>query len=743
MQTYEELIEDLAILAGVIPEYWDISGTRRGAPLHAKRDILRAMRFTVDSAEDVQSEISRLRWRSWRGFLDPVHVISAVETPVTVPVYLPLSARHIARVTLAWTVQFEDGRHKRGLISGDRIVPAQEECIDGTCYTRVDLQIPLPPELGYHRLSVECHDPRRGLPGKASLLTKTARLIVAPDQCYVPQSLQNGRRWGLYCNLYAIRSSRNWGVGDFSDLSQTAGWVASLEGSLVGINPLHATPNSQRVAVSPYYPVSRLYKNFLYLDIEQIPELRGARQVRTKSIKEQIVKLKSERLINYDGVAALKRELIEKAFALFHEKHYRRNTSRARSFRKFIADEGDALSSFALFMALSEHLVEKNGTPSWQQWPVEYRRPDSPAVSKFKKAHTREILFHCYAQWLIEEALSVLCQEAQRVGLDVGLYHDLAIGSITGGSDVWNHQDLFGDAEVGAPPDDFSPQGQNWGFPPMIPDSMKNSGYELFIQTLRKSMRHFGALRIDHALGLFRLFWVPRGTPATEGVYVKCPWDDLRRIIALESVRNKTMVIAEDLGTIGDNVREELARCDMLSYRLLYFERNYPDPALTEPARYPEKALCAVTTHDLPTLYGYWLGADLKAKEELGMFDHEERHEQLRVRERDKALILAALAAQGFLPEGSSPEEMLKTGMTPRLCLAIYRYLAETPCKLLLVSLDDIIGTLNQQNMPGIVDHYPNWRQKTPLALEEVIADGRFSELARMLKAARPSDAGS
>jgi len=318
----------------------------------------------------------------------------------------------------------------------------------------------------------------------------------------------------------------------------------------------------------------------------------------------------------------------------------------------------------------------------------------------------------------------------------IGLYHDLAIGSISGGSDAWCYQDMIaGGVDVGAPPDDYSINGQNWGFPPIIPERWRERGYEFFIHTIRKNMRFGGALRIDHALGLFRLFWIPKGMSPGEGAYVNYPSEDLLRIIALESALNKTVVIAEDLGTIGENVREALKRFHMLSYRLLYFERNYPDPSFVPPERYPEMALCAVTTHDLPTLYGYWIGQDLKTKKELGMYPDKSLWQQYAdERERDKELLLSALNSQGILPEGYPSEAKRIPRMTPELCLAIYRYLVKTPCKLVLVSLDDMIGTLDQQNMPATVDSYPNWIQKMPLPLEEILSDRRFSDLSEIFK---------
>ncbi|NWF53004.1 MAG: 4-alpha-glucanotransferase, partial [Nitrospirae bacterium] len=317
----------------------------------------------------------------------------------------------------------------------------------------------------------------------------------------------------------------------------------------------------------------------------------------------------------------------------------------------------------------------------------------------------------------------------------IGLYNDLAVGSISGGSDTWNYQDVFGEADVGAPPDDFSPNGQNWGFPPLIPEKLKETGYEFFIQTIRKNMKYCGAIRIDHAPGLFRLFWIPYGMSPEEGAYIRYPSEDLLRIIALESVRNKTMVIAEDLGTVAENVRETLKKFRMLSYKLLYFERNYLDPSFLPPEKYPEMSLCSVTTHDLPTIYGYWKYQDIKIKKKLGRYSNESLFKKhMEERKRDKKLIISALKSQGIISIDFLSEPKSISQMTFELCFAIYNYLAKTPCKLLLVSLDDIIGTLNQQNMPGTVDKYPNWLQKIPLIIEEMIKDKKFNTLSEMLR---------
>jgi len=321
-----------------------------------------------------------------------------------------------------------------------------------------------------------------------------------------------------------------------------------------------------------------------------------------------------------------------------------------------------------------------------------------------------------------------------------GLYGDLAIGAIESGSDGWTYQDVLAEqVTVGCPPDDFNHNGQDWGFPPMIPDKLRESGYELFIRTIRKNMEHMGALRIDHALGLFRLFWIPKGMSPLDGAYVRCNAEDLLRIIALESVRNRTLVIGEDLGTITDEARRMLQRFGILSYRLFYFERNYPDPSFMPPERYPAMALSAITTHDLPTLSGYWSGRDLDLKKQLRIISDEQAYvRQKNDRQRDRNLVLKALEMHGILPGSPAGGPSGIPPMTPELCCAVYQYLSISPAKLALVSLDDVIGTIDQQNLPGTISEYPNWRQKAPLSLEEIMADPRWLNLAKMFRNTRP-----
>ncbi|MEW6584187.1 MAG: 4-alpha-glucanotransferase [Nitrospirota bacterium] len=748
-RAYEDLIRELSELCGIMPEYWDIFGVKHETSFETMKGILRAMKCAIDSPEDVAHEIDSRRWRTWRGFLEPVHVVSVSEQPLSVPIYVPVEEGTEDEIWISWVLEEEgksslpanmkSSRKKRTLLSGDRIGVSEVQRLDGKRYVKFLLTDTRRRKIGYYRATVRCKHREKAFPGMIDRIERTSRIIVAPDACYLPGELSDGRSWGFSINLYTVRSHRNWGIGDLTDLKNLIAWAAGLGAGFVGINPLHAIPNTRPFGVSPYSPLTRLYKNFAYLDPEQIPEYSESEDVRktvsSREFKRTIKGLRSSVLIDSEAAAGIKERILRMCFDLFHEKHYVRNTHYARKFKKYVSGEGHHLESFALSMSMWKQMMGK-GVYAWQGWPEAYRDPSGRTVRAFKRKNEKEILFHEYVQWNIDRQLESVQKEAKKRGMTLGVYHDLAVGSIGGGTDAWNNRGLFAfDADAGAPPDDFSPDGQRWGFPPLIPEEMRETGYELFIQTIRKNMRRGGALRIDHALGLFRLFWIPLGLLAKDGAYIRYPFEDLMRITALESARNKTVVIAEDLGTIGEHVRETLGRFRMLSYRLFYFERNYPDPSFLSPDRYPEMALCAVTTHDLPTIRGYWKGRDIEVSEQAGKYpDESVRKRRLEERERDRWLLISALKSRGVLGEDFPSDPKMTPETTPDICRAVYHYLALTPCKMLSVSFDDVIGALDQQNLPGTIDAHPNWIRRTPMALEDAMKDKRFRDLASVLK---------
>lgn len=715
MNVIDDLIERLSVLCGIVSEYYDIRGNLHKTPLETKRAILSSLGIDIDSSDSLKQEIQKRGIGPWLNIIEPVHVLSINEKPLRIPFYLPLENGYEDRVSVDLFVTDEAGDKRDFKVCCFKNI-VDERIIDGRRYVKVEFIDSYDYALGYHGLNLILNHYDGAIDG----LEKKSRLILTPDSAYLPDDLK--KTLGLSVNLYSLRSRENWGVGDFGDLEKLINWFALSGGHLVGINPLHALSNKRPYGISPYSPLSRLYKNFIYLDMDKIGYISEV------DYRGRIDRLRKKTLIDYEAVASIKLDVLEKAFKSFMKDHYGRDTQLGRDFARFINDEGRRLELFATYMAISERYKSFD----WQSWPKEYQSPDSKAVNLFVGKKKERILFYQYIQWLIDSQHSQVYEIAKKAGMPVGLYHDLAIGAIRGSSDVWCNKSLYAlDMDVGAPPDEFSPDGQNWGFPPLIPERLRENGYEFYIQTIRKNMMYAGALRIDHALGIFRIFWIPSGKSPRDGAYVRYPHEDLLRIISLESVRNRTVVIAEDLGTIGENVRENLSRFKMLSYRLFYFERNYPEPSFLSPSNYPELALTSMTTHDLPTIYGYWLGRDIEERMRLGKYpDDETWLRQLDERKRDRILIIDALKREGLL----SHDFQIPAQMTEELCLAIYRYLMKTPSRIVLISFDDMIGRIDQQNMPGVTEGYPNWRQKIDMDLEDIIRrDSRFVKFIHSL----------
>jgi 4-alpha-glucanotransferase len=462
-------------------------------------------------------------------------------------------------------------------------------------------------------------------------------------------------------------------MGDLGDLRRLATWSAQeLDAALVLVNPLHAALPGVPQTASPYFPSSRRFRNPLYLRIEDVPGAEGLDAIDELAAAGRA--LNADRRIDRDAVYRLKQEALEGIWDRFPDDP---------AFDAFCDAEGAALESYATFCAL----VEEFGSP-WDEWPAPYRHPERPPVAEFRQAHQRRVRFHQWLQWLLSRQLD-------EAGTNVPLVHDLAVGVDPAGADAWMWQDVMSrDMAVGAPPDEFNTLGQDWGVPPFDPWKLRAAGYEPFIETVRSALRHAGGMRLDHVMGLYRLFWIPRGGSPADGTYVQYPAGDLLDIVALESQRAGAYVVGEDLGTVEDHVRSDLAERDVLSYRVLWFERQ-------PPARWPEKALAAVTTHDLPTVAGLWTGRDLDAQRALDMHPNEE----------------AVAATRSFLAGLAGGAEDVPA---EEVVLAAYRTLGETPCLLLTGTLDDALAVEERPNMPGTTDEWPNWSIALPLPLEEL-----------------------
>jgi (1->4)-alpha-D-glucan 1-alpha-D-glucosylmutase len=728
------LLERVCAACGIAPAYLDVWGRERTVPIETRRALLAAMGVTAASDAELERALDAREKQAWRRPLPPVRVVRAGEAEPALMVALPEAC---AGARFEWTLTEENGARRGGAFVPGEMEIAARRRVAGAGFIRLILRLPGPPGPGYHRFELNA-------PDHATAPRAEMALIVAPRRCYVPEALERGRVWGPMVNLYGVQSRRNWGIGDFTDLRALAELAAGSGAGIVGVNPLHALFAHDPEHASPYSPASRVLLNALYLDPEDLPEFAGCAaaqdRVSSEGFQAALRALRSADLIDYRRVAQVKFEVLELLYARFREQHLDRDTDRARAFRAFQRAGGEALRLGSLFYALQETFHRRDASAwGWRSWPPEYHDPDSPAVAEFARDHVPRMEYFDYLQWNAQAQLDAAGKRALELRLGVGIYQDLAVGADPGGPETWGAQALYAaGATIGCPPDDFNLNGQDWGMLPPLPDRLAAAAYAPFVALLRANMRHAGALRIDHVMGLARLYWIPAGERADRGGYVSYPVDDLLGIVALESERNRCIVVGEDLGTLPEGLAEKLDACGILSYRLLYFQRE-ADGSFAEPSRYPAWALTAVGTHDLPPLRAFWLGGDLDLRGRLDLYPSEELRESHVVeRARDRARLLVALEHEELLPPGMSVHSVSAPDVTPEFMVAVHRFLARTPCRLLTVQPEDVFGQLAQVNVPATTAaQYPNWRQRLTVPLEQWEEDARFAALAAALQAER------
>ena len=549
------------------------------------------------------------------------------------------------------------------------VVGAAEVRLEDGSTHAVESTLPADLPLGYHELE------RRDQHGPV-------RLIISPGACPLPA----GRTWAWTVQLYATRSRTSWGMGDLADLAELARWSRDLGAGLVMINPLHTAAPVLPQEASPYFPASRRFRNPLYLRIENIPEANEA-GLDLDSLAAAGRALNSSGRIDRDEVFRLKRTALERIFARF---------SGDDDFEQYLQELGEPLVIYGTFCVLSEEYGD-----DYRIWPAEYRHPASAAVADYRQRHASRVRFHAWLQWLTDRQLAAAAAE-------LPIMQDLAVGFDPGGADAWMWQDLLaGEMSVGAPPDLHNPWGQNWGIPPFVPQRLDEAGYEPFVQTIRAALAHAGGLRIDHAMGLFRLFWIPQGAHPSEGTYVNYPAKALLDIVALESHRAGAFVVAEDLGTVQEYMRQQLMEHQMLSYRLLWLEKD-------RPKLYPKRSMAAVTTHDLYTVAGLWSGSDFKSQQAIGLDPHPESVEE----------VLARIVAMTGLREDTPLAEVV---------LAVHLLLAEANSMLIAATLEDALLVEDRANMPGTTDQWPNWRIALPVMIDELKVCKLPNLIARLL----------
>ncbi|VEJ54922.1 4-alpha-glucanotransferase [Pragia fontium] len=618
-----------------------------------------------------------------------------------------------------WHLQLED----LSLVA----LPYEQPYHGETQSTDIAITLPSSLPLGYHQLILN-----------SPTGNWQCKVIITPERCFEPSSLLNGERlWGSCIQLYSLRSETNWGIGDFSDLKHALREIAQRGGAFIGLNPIHALYPANPQSASPYSPSSRNWLNIIYIDVMAVPEFQqneaAQHWLHNEPIQQRLREARETVLVDYPQVMALKLEGLDLAyqqFKLLDERH-----ERVQAFAYFQQNCAQALQQQAEFDALHGWLTAENKQMwGWPAWPVEYHDAANPAVRQFVQRHPDEVRFYAWLQWLAHTQLGECFALSQRQGMAIGLYRDLAVGVAEGGSDTWCDKTLYRmKASIGAPPDPLGPLGQNWGLPPMDPLILQQRAYQPFIDLLRDNMTHCGALRIDHVMSLLRLWWIPYGETADMGGYVTYPVDDLLAILALESQRQKCMVIGEDLGIVPPEIVHKLQQYGVYSYKVLYFEQAGINH-FKLPQDYPAQSMATITTHDLPTLRSYWHAGDLELGESLGLYPDKATYNALRLsREENKRALIATLIECGLLTE--KPQDM--SMMTAELSYAIHQFIALSASLLVGLQPEDWLGIVMPVNVPGTTDQYPNWRRKLSCELQEMFEHPEVNELLKAVHSGR------
>ena len=719
------LIERLARLRGIGDAYHDYRGELRYFTLQTKTDLLRAMGCAVDDLAALAAEVSRLTAERARALLP---LMAAAQAP-RAGVDLNIAARDFG-ARLSWGVNLESGESRTGVVSTADCPETWRGEIEGSWITRRRLELPLELPPGRHELEVKI--------GAGTVCR--CPLIVSPMQCYEPEAIRRGRRlWGVAVQLYTVRSRRNWGIGDFADLKTLVGWLAPRGAAFIGLNPLHALAPADPAQASPYSASSRHFLNVLYIAVTDVPELADCEAARARigepAFEARVRELRRGPLVDYAGVAEVKLEILRLLFDEFCRRHLAAGTERGVAFRSFVAAGGQLLQLHARFDALDRHLRTTRGTPSgWLSWPAEFRDPHSSACARFASDHPREVEFYLYLQWLAHEQLSAAQALARELDMPIGLYGDYAVGAHPSGSETWVDQAGYRlGAEIGAPPDMLALRGQGWGLPPPDPVVMESQHLEGFVRLLRNNMRYYGALRLDHVMSLFRLWWVAAGRSPVDGAYVHYPLDLLLANLVLESVRRACVVVGEDLGVVPDEVRRAMMQFGMYHYKVLLFEKE--GGRYRRPDEFVRRSLATVTTHDMPTLRSFWDGRDIELRRELNLYPTIELEQDVRkARARDREALLAALNEQGLAPASpGSPDEPF----SPDLARAIHLYLARSSAILAAIQIEDLIGMQDPVNVPGTDREYPNWQRKLSEDVEDLQTRADLDELFAELDRAR------
>jgi 4-alpha-glucanotransferase len=721
MELQQETLLKAADLAGIAPSYISMRGDESEVSKDTIAYILAELGYDTSSDSALVQSAEK---KHKADILDSVQIVYQSQ-PIEIELNLGVSARESE---FEWTLLTECGQRFSGYLQSQIV---RDQRADGGPLV---FSIPVTLPLGYHELSVLRK--RRKTPYQATL-------IVAPTQCYQSQPLQQGKKiWGPSVQLYTLKTEHNWGMGDFGDLKHLVTEMASRGANFIGLNPIHALFLANPEGASPYSPSSRRWLNVLYLDVCSIPEFAlchdAQRMVGSTEFQKRLDDARATHWVNYSLVSQLKMQVLPLLYAEFKQRHIDTQSERGHAFTCFVQQGGEALLAQATFDALHTKLHQQDEHVwGWQAFPEQYRQFRSSGVKQFIADEKESVNFHLYLQWLADTQLNEVQALAEEKGMTLGLYRDLAVGVADSGSEVWADEgNLLTGLSIGAPPDQLGPLGQNWGLPPLNPQALREKGYQPFAELLRANMKHCGALRIDHVMGMLRLWWIPKGKSPQDGAYIYFPVKEMLAILALESQRNQCSVIGEDLGTVPPEIVALLSDAGIYSYKVFFFE-TAEDGGYVSPKHYPTQAMATLCTHDMPTLRGFWHCDDLKMGADIGLYPDENQLNALfDERLASKQAILESVAWHGYLPEGVGRDASL-VPMDSHLSEGLHLHLAAGSCALMSLQLEDLLEMDKPVNIPGTVDEYPNWRRKLNTTLDDLFSREEVNRIVARISAIR------
>jgi 4-alpha-glucanotransferase len=686
---------------GIASEFIEFSGNVAQTPLANRLHILRTMGVTVSSPEQLDQLLQEREVAPFMRWLPPV-LVQAEGDGACVLTFADGSSEEFAASAgkIYWRLLLEDGGELAGACEPTALPLLSTHTIGTRVFERRQFQLP-PLSAGYHHAEF------------SSLNRKQSSLVIVAPPCTWQPACLGGRIWGLSAQLYTLRSDTNWGMGDFADLLQLIARAAEQKAAFILLNPLHALDLRYPENASPYSPIDRRFLNPLYIApalCEDFSAHAVQQQFTSDECQQKLAGLRAAGFVDYTGVHGLKLDILARMYRAFREQQAVAPSPRSHRFSAFVDRGGDELALFAAQQA---------------------------GLFATTDGACGELDFHLWLQWLAQEQLDRCQQAALQAGMALGLVRDLAVGSSIDGSEVTGNPGLFcAHARVGAPPDNFNPEGQNWGLPPLLPERLEETRFAHFISLLRANMRACGALRIDHVMSLMRLWWCPDDGSNASGAYVHYPVDALFAILRLESTRSRCVVIGEDLGVVPPAIRRYLDEGRLYSNAVFYFEK-YDNWHFRKPEHYKEMALAMIANHDVPPLASWWNGSDLLLRRGIGLIGNDDKLRQEREhRDGEKGQLLQWLDEQGLLP-GNWQDRHTGRELDPSLRLALVSACARVRSKLVSLQIDDLAGADTPVNIPGTSTEYPNWRRKMPLTLDAIFANPDSQALLHALAEAR------